>query len=134
MLVVGAVALGLGAGLAGLNWVRHRPGGDRPRRELERTLRSLARHGLEPGPGETLRQWAGRLEAQDPALAAALRAFSDPYERWRHGPGPRDRRSARQRAAALRIQRRRLEQLLRRQPDRAPDRQPARQPQRRPAP
>jgi transglutaminase-like putative cysteine protease len=125
VLVVGAVALGLGGGLAGLNWVRHRPRGDGPRRELERSLRSLARHGLEPDRGETLRQWCGRLEMQDPALANALRAFAEPYERWRHGAGARDRRSARQQAAALRIQRRRLEQLLRRQPARQPARRPA---------
>ena len=125
VLVVGAVALGLGGGLAGLNWVRHRPGGDGPHRELERSLRSLARHGLEPDRGETLRQWSGRLERQDPALANALRAFAEPYERWRHGAGTRDRRSARQQAAALRIQRRRLEQLLHRQPARQPARRPA---------
>jgi transglutaminase-like putative cysteine protease len=125
VLVVGAVALGLAGGLAGLNGLRRRSGGDGPRRELERTLRSLARHGLEPGPGETLRQWGGRLEERDPALAAALRAFGEPYERWRHGPGARDRRSARQQAAALRIQRRRLEQLLRRQATRQPARRPA---------
>ena len=120
-LVVGAMALGLGGGLAGLGWLRRRPGGDRPRQELERTLRSLARHGLVPQAGETLPRFAARIGSSDPALATAISAVVEPYQRWRYGAEPaRPRRAEGLVAAGLRGQRRRLELLLRRQPPRRP--------------
>lgn len=120
-LVVGAMALGLGGGLAGLGWLRRRPGGDRPRQELERTLRSLARHGLVPRAGETLPRFAARIGSNDPALATAISAVVEPYQRWRYGTEPpRPRRAEGLVAASLRGQRRRLELLLRRQPPRRP--------------
>jgi hypothetical protein len=120
-LVVGAMALGLGGGLAGLGWLRRRPGGDRPRQELERTLRSLARHGLVPQAGETLPRFAARIGSSDPALATAISAVVEPYQRWRYGAEPsQPRRAEGLVAASLRGQRRRLEVLLRRQPPRRP--------------
>jgi transglutaminase-like putative cysteine protease len=92
VVVLGALALGLAAGLAGLRWLGglaavEPVAGGAPRRELERSLALLARHGLEPRPGETLPRFAERLVLVDAELAAAVAALVAPYQRWRYGPG-----------------------------------------------
>jgi hypothetical protein len=90
--VLGALALGLAAGLASLRWLGglaavEPVAGGAPRRELERSLALLARQGLEPRPGETLPRFAERLVLVDAELAAAVAALVGPYQRWRYGPG-----------------------------------------------
>jgi transglutaminase-like putative cysteine protease len=142
VVVLGSLALGLAGGLAGLRWLGGLaaavPVADgAPRRELERSLALLARHGLEPRPGETLPRFAERLVLVDPELAAAVAALVAPYQRWRYGPGreeaapgaegvgPRAARAAERRAerrllVELRQHRRRLQAaLVRRRSQRA---------------
>jgi transglutaminase-like putative cysteine protease len=139
VVVLGALALGLAAGLASLRWLGglaavEPVAGGAPRRELERSLALLARQGLEPRPGETLPRFAERLVLVDAELAAAVAALVGPYQRWRYGPGsgpgpeggaPGPERGAERRAARaaqrraerhllieLRRQRRRLQTAL----------------------
>jgi transglutaminase-like putative cysteine protease len=138
LVVLGALALGLAGGLGGLRWLGGLAAlapasGGAPRRELERSLALLARHGLEPRPGETLPRFSERLAEADPALAAAVAGLVGPYQRWRYGPGPAaptgaapgcergaepramrvaQRRAERRLLAELRRQRRRLRTVL----------------------
>jgi len=116
VLVIGAVALGLAAGLAGLGWLRRQPGGDPARQELDRSLRLLARRGLSPGAGETLPRFSERLAAAHPELAEALRAVLVPYQRWRYAPGRQDREAERRLLGDLRRRRRRLRAVLQHHP------------------
>ena len=50
-------------------------------------LRLLARRGLRRGPAETAREFARRVEAQVPGMAAALARLTAVYERCRFGAG-----------------------------------------------
>jgi hypothetical protein len=111
---------GLGISVSVLGWLRKRPEGDPPRRELERALAALARRGLLPEAGETLRGFSSRLEQSEPELGSLLRSVAEPYQLWRYGPGGRSAREARLLSASLRRQRRGLERALRRQPRRRP--------------
>jgi transglutaminase-like putative cysteine protease len=79
-------------------------------RELSRWLRLWDRHGLRPGPGETLPRFGGRLRRRWPALEKGIDAYVQGYCRLRYGPEgelPGGRR-------ALRHERRRLARRLRR--------------------
>ncbi len=120
VLVLAAVSGGLGISVSVLGWLRRRPEGDPPRRELERALAALARRGVIPEAGETLGGFSARLEQSEPELGALLRAVVDPYQLWRYGTGARPPRQARVLSARLRRQRRGLERALRRQPRRRP--------------
>jgi hypothetical protein len=120
VLVLAAVTGGLGISVSVLGWLRKRPEGDPPRRELERALAALARRGVVPEAGETLRGFSARLEQNEPELGALLRAVAEPYELWRYGTGARPPREARRLSASLRGHRRGLEKALRRQPQRRP--------------
>jgi transglutaminase-like putative cysteine protease len=105
-LILVLVAVGLAAGLGLLAWLGRRGGGDPLRRELERSLALLARHGLAPTPGETLPRFLARVQRQWPALAADLNGLADTYGAARFAPprsgGP---------AAGLRELRRRRRRL-----------------------
>jgi transglutaminase-like putative cysteine protease len=137
VVLFGSLTLGLAGGLAGLRWLGGLAAlapaaGGAPRRELERSLALLARHGLEPRPGETLPRFSERLAQADPALAAAVEALVGPYQRWRYGPVPAgaapggesgaerraargaERRAERRLLVELRRQRRRLQTVLNR--------------------
>ena len=120
VLVLTAVTVGLGVSVTVLGWLRHRPVGDPPRRELERALAALARRGWVPEAGETLGRFSNRLEQSEPEIGALLRAMAEPYQLWRYGPGARPLREARVLSASLRGHRRGLEEALRRQPQRRP--------------
>lgn len=120
VLVLAAVTAGLGISVSVLSWLRRRPEGDPPRRELERALAALARRGVVPEAGETLRGFSTRLEQSEPELGALLRGVAEPYQLWRYGTGARPPREARVLSASLRRQRRGLERALRRQPRRRP--------------
>ena len=127
VLVVGAVALGLGGGLAGLRWLGGLAGAeaeDPPRRELDRCLRELARHGMVPAAGETLPEFCRRIGRGDAALAAALEGLVAPYQRWRYAAGHRDRSAARRLAADLRAGRREVAAQLRLRRSRRPTGRP----------
>lgn len=115
VLVMAAVALALASAVAAMGWLRQRPDGDPPRRELEQCLAALARQGLVPEAGETLPRFSARLATSNPALASRLEAVITPYQRWRYGSGPREARAAQRLASQLRLERRELEQLLQRQ-------------------
>lgn len=65
-------AMSLALGLALLLLRRHAGPGDQIGRDLASLLRTLRELGLEPGPGETLEQLAGRAASRHPALAAPL--------------------------------------------------------------
>ena len=118
--VLAAVGASLGGSVTVLGWLRNRPEGDAPRRELERALAALARDGLVPEAGETLADFSARLGRSEPALAALLEAMAEPYQQWRYGPGPRPAEEARRLGARLHRQRGALERELRRQPPRRP--------------
>ncbi|MFM7268694.1 MAG: DUF3488 and DUF4129 domain-containing transglutaminase family protein [Cyanobium sp.] len=117
VLVLAALSVGLGGGLAGLRWLGREAGSaaDRPRRELESALRQLAREGLVPAAGETPERFCGRLAATDPQLGAALEALVEPYQGWRFGRERHDRQAERELLGRMRRQRRRLRALGRRQ-------------------
>ena len=110
-LVLGLVAVGLAAGLALLAWLGRRAGGDALRRELERSLALLARHGLAPAPGETLPRFLTRAQQRWPALAADLEALAEAYGTARFAPPRSDGPAAGLRE--LRRRRRRLGAELR---------------------
>ena len=120
VLVLAAVSGGLGISVSVLGWLRKRPEGDPPRRELERALAALARRGLVPEGGESLRGFSARLGHSEPELGALMRALAEPYQLWRYGTGGRSAREARLLSASLRRHRRGLERALRRQPGRRP--------------
>jgi hypothetical protein len=120
VLVLAAVSGGLGISVSVLSWLRRRPEGDPPRRELERALAALARRGVVPEAGETLGGFSARLEQSEPELGALLRAVAEPYQLWRYGKGARPAREAQLLSANLRRHRRGLERALRRQPRRRP--------------
>ena len=117
LLVLAAVSVGLVGGLAGLRWLGRGADtpADRPRQELDRALRQLAREGLEPVGGETPERFCRRLAATDPELGAALQALVEPYQGWRFGRGRHDRQTERELVGRMRRQRRRLRTLGRRQ-------------------
>jgi transglutaminase-like putative cysteine protease len=112
VVVLGALAAGLGGSVAVLSRLARRHPGDRPRRELERCLALLARHALAPTTGDTLAQFLRKVAAQHPSLSAELEELLSRYTHWRHGPGAKPRQKERALAAELRQQRRRLAQQL----------------------
>jgi len=118
ILVISAVGLGLAGAVGVLGWLRRRPGGDPPRREIERCLAALARRGFVPEAGDTLPRFTARLATSHPSLATRLEALITPYQHWRYGPGPRRPQEARNLAGQLRLQRRELERTLRREAQR----------------
>jgi len=88
-IVLLAVALTLGLGLGGLALLRRRSPVDASRRQLERLLDQLQRHGLEPRPGETLAGFATRLEQRWPDLGPQWRQLVSTYQRLRFAPPER---------------------------------------------
>ncbi|MEB3259312.1 MAG: hypothetical protein VKP63_01645, partial [Cyanobacteriota bacterium] len=84
VVVLGAVALTLLAGLALLRWLRQRGEGDPQRRELDRCLLAFARQGWMPRAGETLPQLAARLRQHWPQLEPELGEFVARYEAQRY--------------------------------------------------
>jgi transglutaminase-like putative cysteine protease len=120
VVTLATVAAGLGGSLVVLGRLGRRPEGDAPRRELERSLALLARHGLVPEPGDTLPRFLRRAGRRHPPLAADLEGLLEPYQHWRFGPGPRPRGQGRRLAGELRRRRRRLQRLLRLAPTPAP--------------
>jgi len=112
VVALGAVAAGLAASLAALARLGQRPQGDPPRRELDRSLALLARHGLVSEPGDTLPRFLERVASRHPHLKADLDALLVPYQRWRYGPGPQSRREARRLAQAMGRRRRQLRRRL----------------------
>jgi len=113
VLLLGAVALTLALGLAAYGWLRRRGEGDRLQQELNQLLRSCARSGLVPQPGETVSQFGQRLRQARPLLGPELEDFVGLQQQLRYGrPGD----SRRQVMARLR----RCGQSLRRQLRRSP--------------
>jgi hypothetical protein len=112
-LLLVALALTLALGLAVYGWLRRRGEGDRLQQELNQLLRSCARSGLVPQPGETLGQFGGRLRQARPLLGPELEDFVDLLQQQRYG-----RPGAPQRQALGRL--RRWGQSLRRQLRRSP--------------
>jgi len=80
-LVAGVVAL--------LLWRRLRPSAAQPTlrvpRFYQRALRTLARRGLHPARGETVREFLARVGAAAPACAAPLARLTAGYEQTRFG-------------------------------------------------
>jgi protein-glutamine gamma-glutamyltransferase len=112
-LLVGAVALTLALGLAAYGWLRRRGEGDLLQQELNQLLRSCARSGLVPQPGETFSQFGRRLRQARPLLGPELEDFVGLLQQLRYGrPGD----SRRQVMARLK----RCGQSLRRQLRRSP--------------
>jgi transglutaminase-like putative cysteine protease len=113
VLLVGAVALTLALGLAAYGWLRRRGEGDRLQQELNQLLRSCARRGLVPQPGETVSQFGRRLRQARPLLGPELEDFVGLLQQLRYGrPGD----SQRQLMARLRRCGQSLRQQLRRSP------------------
>jgi transglutaminase-like putative cysteine protease len=112
-LLVGAVALTLALGVAAYGWLRRRGEGDLLQQELNQLLRSCARSGLVPQPGETVSQFGRRLRQARPLLGPELEDFVGLLQQLRYGrPGD----SRRQVMARLK----RCGQSLRRQLRRSP--------------
>jgi hypothetical protein len=112
-LLVGAVALTLALGVAAYGWLRRRGEGDLLQQELNQLLRSCARSGLVPQPGETFSQFGRRLRQARPLLGPELEDFVGLLQQLRYGrPGD----SRRQVMARLK----RCGQSLRRQLRRSP--------------
>ena len=87
-LLLVAVALTLALGLAAYGWLRRRGEGDRLQQELNQLLRSCARGGLVPKPGETLGQFGRRLRQARPLLGPELEDFVGLQQQLRYGrPG-----------------------------------------------
>jgi transglutaminase-like putative cysteine protease len=110
--------LGAGAvaGLGLVAWLVRRSGPARSRGRgearvpafYERALRLLARRGLFPGPSETARQFASRVEAAAPERAEAFARITGHYERTRFGRvtlTERDRQDVTRALATLRARR-----------------------------
>jgi transglutaminase-like putative cysteine protease len=113
VLLLGAVALTLALGLAAYGWLRRRGEGDRLQQELNQLLRSCARRGLVPQPGETVSQFGRRLRQARPLLGPELEDFVGLLQQLRYGrPGD----SQRQLMARLRRCGQSLRQQLRRSP------------------
>jgi transglutaminase-like putative cysteine protease len=112
-LLLVAVALTLALGLAVYGWLRRRGEGDHLQQELNQLLRSCARSGLVPQPGETLGQFGRRLRLARPLLGPELEDFVDLLQQQRYGrPGPPQRQGM----DRLRRCRRSLRRQLRRSP------------------
>ena len=105
-----AIAVALVGSLAVMRWLQGRSQGDAARRELERLLGLLARHGLVPEPGETLPRFVARVEQRLPQLAPELQGFAAQYQHQRFVP----RGAGGSPAAALRRLRRQRRALGRR--------------------
>lgn len=87
-LLVGAVALTLALGVAAYGWLRRRGEGDLLQQELNQLLRSCARSGLVPQPGETISQFGRRLRQARPLLGPELEDFVGLLQQLRYGrPG-----------------------------------------------
>lgn len=116
VLILALTALALVAGLGLLAWLGGRRRADPLRRELERSLELLARHGLAPLPGETLPRLLARAGQRWPELAAELAALAADYQRARfgRGAGPGQGPGAFAAAAAARRQLRQRRQGLER--------------------
>ena len=112
-LLLVAVALTLALGLAAYGWLRRRGEGDRLQQELNQLLRSCARGGLVPKPGETLGQFGRRLRQARPLLGPELEDFVGLLQQLRYG-----RPGAPQRQGLERLSR--CGQSLRRQLRRSP--------------
>jgi hypothetical protein len=121
VLAVIAVALCLMGSVAVLAWLRRKHPDDPWRRELDRLLATLERHGEVPLAGETLSRYVERLGSRWPELTPGLRRFTRLYE-WRRfgqpvgdagdgGAGPGGGTPG---WRALRRERRQLGQTLRR--------------------
>jgi transglutaminase-like putative cysteine protease len=88
VLLLGAVALTLALGVAAYGWLRRRGEGDLPQQELNQLLRSCARSGLVPQPGETVSQFGRRLRQARPLLGPELEDFVGLQQQLRYGrPG-----------------------------------------------
>jgi hypothetical protein len=75
---------------------RHRRAGPRPGRGpapgfYRRALRAAARRGLRPAPGETAREFSGRVAGLGPAMGEAFARVTALYERARFGASPPSR-------------------------------------------
>ncbi len=84
-LLLVAVALTLALGVAAYGWLRRRGEGDRLQQELNQLLRSCARSGLMPQPGETLGQFGRRLRQARPLLGPELEDFVGLLQQLRYG-------------------------------------------------
>jgi transglutaminase-like putative cysteine protease len=106
------ILLGVGAGLAvGLVILNAQRSGS-PRsaansRELSRLLALLARHGLNPAPGDTLDAFLSRVRAKWPAATSDLKALNEIHQTLRFGR-PQGRAAQRSEIRRLAHLRRRL--------------------------
>jgi len=86
-----AIVLAVVAALVWLAWRRRRRAAAGPGSRVPgfyaRTLRALARRGVEPGPGETARELALRASGTRPSWSAPLGQLTTGYERVRFGGG-----------------------------------------------
>ncbi|MCX5954092.1 MAG: DUF3488 and transglutaminase-like domain-containing protein [Cyanobacteria bacterium] len=112
-LLLGAVAMTLTMGLAAYGWLRRRGEGDRLQQELNQLLRSCARSGLVPQPGETVSQFGRRLRQARPLLGPELEDFVGLLQQLRYGRPEGSRRQVMARLG-------RCGQSLRRQLRRSP--------------
>jgi transglutaminase-like putative cysteine protease len=112
-LLVGAVALTLALGVAAYGWLRRRGEGDLLQQELNQLLRSCARSGLVPQPGETISQFGRRLRQARPLLGPELEDFVGLLQQLRYGRPGDSRRLV---MARLRRCGQSLRQQLRRSP------------------
>ena len=87
-LVLVAMTAALALGLAVYGWLRRRGEGDQLQQEVNQLLRSCARRGLVPQPGETLSQFGRRLRQERPLLGPELEDFVGLLQQLRYGrPG-----------------------------------------------
>jgi hypothetical protein len=112
-LLLGAVAMTLTMGLAAYGWLRRRGEGDRLQQELNQLLRSCARSGLVPQPGETVSEFGRRLRQARPLLGPELEDFVGLLQQLRYGRPEGSRRQVMARLG-------RCGQSLRRQLRRSP--------------
>ena len=113
LIVLLAVVLTLGLGLALLVVLQRRTLGDPSRRWLEQLLRQLHRHGLEPQAGETLAGFAGRLEQRWPDLGPELRLLVSTYQQLRFAPPGRSLQGRQELGRQCRALGRRIQRLPR---------------------